>query len=72
MFTDEDVSCHPPPQKSPFKQFTSSQQVCPNFSNSTIGVSVLSLEFGWRTLGLKSGEVLASTYGLHHSLDGLT
>jgi len=34
-------------------------------------ISLLSLDFGWRMLSLKSGEVLASTYGLCHSLDGL-
>jgi len=31
---------------------------------------MLSLETGWRRSGLKSGEVLASTYGLCCSLDG--
>jgi len=32
---------------------------------------VLSSDFGWRMLGPKSGEMLASTYGLRCSLDGL-
>jgi len=32
---------------------------------------MLSLEFGWSTLGPKLGKALASTYGLRHSLDGV-
>jgi len=53
----------------PFQYFTLSQYA--SISQITLAQATVKLGFQMEMLGLKSGKVLASTYRLHHSLDGL-